>query len=60
MFTLPIQHSVTLHTRDLNICDRQLAEIYSGSWETVVNHLMEVVVNSQTPVVVIRDVDREF
>jgi hypothetical protein len=52
--TLPIQHPVKLHTKDLNICDGQLAEIYPASWETVVNHAMEVVVKSETPV--IRDV----
>ena len=58
--TLPNQPPVTLHTKDLNICDGQLAEIYPGSWETVVNHdVMEVVVKSETPF--IRDgAGREF
>ena len=46
--TLPTNHAVTLHTKDLDVCKDQLTEIYQGSWDEIVDHTTELVVKSNS------------
>jgi len=40
--------SIGIYTKDLNICNGQLAEIYTESWKDVVDHIEEVVIVDQS------------
>jgi len=42
--TISTHDTVSLFTKDLDICNGQLVEVYHESWETVVANLKEVVV----------------
>ena len=42
--TLSTDDTVSLFTKDLDICNGQLVEVYHESWEMVVANLKEVVV----------------
>ena len=45
--TLPTNHDVTFHTKDLDICQGELVEIYHESWNDIVNYITELVVISK-------------
>jgi len=45
---LPANNIVTLSTKDLDICNGQLTEIYHESWNGIVDQITEVVVMSDS------------
>ncbi len=48
--TLSTRKTVSLFTKDLDICNGQLVEVYHECWETVVANLKEVVVTCRTDI----------
>jgi hypothetical protein len=44
--TLSTYETISLFTKDLDICNGQLVEVYHECWETVVANLKEVVVTT--------------
>ncbi len=47
--------NIGIYTKDLDICNAQLAEIYTESWKDVVDRIEEVVVVDQSRKVEIKD-----
>ena len=45
---LPADNIITLSTKDLDICNGQLTEIYHESWNGIVDQITEVVVMSDS------------
>jgi len=46
---LPPTRDLQFSTKDLDICDRQLAEIYPETWHDVVPHVKELVIEAPNP-----------
>lgn len=46
---IPLNHNITFHTTDVDICDGQLAEIPKSTWDIVLPLLKSVTIKSEDP-----------